>query len=218
MVASSQDANESRFTSTLNLARKGDASALDELATHMYPTVQAEVHRKLSMDLRVGRPWLASRLSTGDIVQDVFSSVIRDVKAFSGETEEAFRGYLAMVIRNRILDSIRFHEAARRDGRRRRSLEGNVDEVGPAKQPDPMENAIMEESNTLVWKAMADLDEKDQLLVRARMEGSTSFAELAEQLGYGSESSARRAFFEAQAFLALRLRELNDLTRGDQPK
>jgi len=42
--------------------------------------------------------------------------------------------------------------------------------------------------------------------LRARLEGLASFRELAEQLGYGSESAARRAFFEAQARLVLRLR------------
>jgi hypothetical protein len=46
--------------------------------------------------------------------------------------------------------------------------------------------------------------------VRARAEDLASFEELAQQLGYGSESSARRAFFAAQARLALRLQSHRD--------
>jgi hypothetical protein len=38
------------------------------------------------------------------------------------------------------------------------------------------------------------------------MQGTASFRELAEQLGYGSEAAARRAFFDAQARLVLWLK------------
>ena len=54
-------------------------------------------------------------------------------------------------------------------------------------------------------EALTEFSHKDQLLLRARLEGTATFAELAEQLGYGSSSAARRAFHTAQAHLAFLL-------------
>ena len=55
--------------------------------------------------------------------------------------------------------------------------------------------------------ALADFEPREQHLLRARLDGVASFRELAAQLGYGSDSAARRAFYDAQARLALRLKD-----------
>lgn len=188
------------FEETLSRARAGDQSALEELFRRFYPRVESTVHRNLSMDVRQSRPWLSTRFSTGDVVQDVFRSVLMDLDAFQGNTEAAFAGYLAMVVRNRILDAVRFHEAARRDGRRpvvdtaSMSLEG--------KSRDPVEEALLNETNERFLAALSSFPERERLLLRARFEKTASFEDLAEQLGYGSISSVRRAFFVAQARIA----------------
>lgn len=202
------------FEAVLLRARQGEASALNELVTRFYDRVQADVHRRLSQDMRRGRGWLLARFSTGDVVQEVFDSVIRDLDAFRGDTEDAFQGFLAVVIRNRIIDSVRHHEAARRDGRR------SVDEEdGPAAsaktQYDPAVAASRAEEADRLHESLAELDSREQHLVRARMEGVASFAELAAQLGYGSESAARRAYYNTVARLAMRLRETGTDTDED---
>lgn len=193
------------FDELLAQARTGDAEALDRMIRRYYEAVRAAVHQQLAIDLRASRPWLTSRFSTGDIVQEVFESVLTDLGAFRGHSEDAFCGYLAMIVRNRIIDAIRYHQAGCRDGRLSLELQELADHGGPE---DPAKAASDVESAKLVLSALSQLDEPTRLLVRARLEGTASFAELASQLGYGSDSSARRAFFDAQAKLAIHLREL----------
>jgi RNA polymerase sigma factor (sigma-70 family) len=191
------------FPTLLEGARRKEPKALDELARRFYPGVERLVHHRLATDIRYRRPWVSARFSTGDVVQSVFEGVLRDLDAFAGSTEEAFVGYLSTVVRNRILDALRFHEAAQRDGRRGVPLEENGDEEGG--EPDPADAAISAEKMTLLLATLEEFEPRVRHLLRARMEGLASFRELAEQLGYGSESAARRAYFDAQAKLALRL-------------
>lgn len=191
------------FKATLAAARAGDARALDALAQRFYPTVERIVHHRLATDLRTSRPWLTARFSTGDVVQEVFQGVLRDLGAFAGATEEAFTGYLAMVVRNRIIDAVRFHEADRRDGRRSFGTPDELDFEGGS--ADPAQTVATEEQVQRLFASFQHFAPREQLLLRARIEGVASFSELAAQLGYGSESAARRAFYAAQARLTLLL-------------
>ncbi len=196
------DAEE--FHRALDRAQRGDPAALEALTRRYYPTVQALVHHRLASDMRRSRPWLTSRFSTGDIVQEVFQGVLRDVGAFAGETEEAFVGFLATMVRNRIIDAVRFHEASQRDGRRGQGMQPGFDAEGSER--DPAEAVASAEELERFFEALAAFSPREQHLLRARLDGVATFKELAAQLGYGSESAARRAFFDVQAKLALRLR------------
>ncbi|MEL6715272.1 MAG: sigma-70 family RNA polymerase sigma factor, partial [Planctomycetota bacterium] len=106
------------LSATLERARAGDEGAREELFRALYPTVERLVHRGLSQDVRRGRPWLAARFSTGDVVQEVFRRLLADLPSFVGSHERALVGYLAASIRHRLIDAVRFHEASQRDGRR----------------------------------------------------------------------------------------------------
>lgn len=200
-----KDVNEALpFREALERARQGDSEALDLLARRFYPTVQGLVHHRLATDLRRSRPWLAARFSTGDVVQEVFDGVLRDLGAFVGDNEDSFVGYLAAVVRNRIIDAIRFHEAAQRDGRRMHSLGTKFDAEDGA--PDPADDAMSAEESERLYLALAQFELREQHLLRARLDGDSTFAELAVQLGYSSPTAARRAFYDAQARLTLLLR------------
>lgn len=199
----SPDRSSAAFLETLERAKQGQRDARNELIEQFYPQVRSIVHRSLATDLRTNRPWLAARFSTGDVVQEVFRSVIDDLHAFEGQTEKAFAGYLSMLVRNRIIDAIRFHEADRRDGRL--SAPSPEDDQHESGHELPAGEAERREQRDLLYRALEELPERERLLVRARFEESASFKELAEQLGYGSESAARRAYTAAQARLAVRL-------------
>ena len=194
------------FAELLTSARRGETKALAILTERYYPTVQELVHHRLASDVRTGRPWLTARFSTGDVVHDVFYGVLRDLDAFAGSTEDAFIGYLVVVTRNRIIDMVRFHEADRRDGRRGSALPDGMDLASSRSGPASMAASL--EQIELIQHALNEFDAREQHLLRARIEGQATFAELAEQLGYDTESGARRAFYTAQARLALILKDI----------
>ena len=194
------------FGVALEAARRGDAEALGLLAERFYPTVQRLVHRRLELDLRASRPWLATRFSTGDVVQEVFLGVLKDLSAFAGDNEGAFVGYLAIVVRNRIIDAVRFHEADRRDGRRAGPSADQLDLAGPGGDPTAELGTV--EQRDRLHEVLKTFPPREQLLLRARLENLATFRELAEQLGYHTESGARRAYYAAHARLALALKGL----------
>ena len=202
------------FLTLLASARNHDSVALDELFERFYERVQADVHRRLARDVRISRPWLKARFSTGDVVQEVFRSILSDLETFGGSTEDAFAGWLSVVARNRIVDSIRFHEADCRDGRKVQPIAEDEEQLQNSRGTDPMVSAARQEEIQRLENALKEFEPRVQLLVRARAEDLASFEELAEQLGFGSESSARRAFFAAQARLALKLRQPREGSGG----
>lgn len=194
---------EARFHSTLGAARDGDAEAMERLFQEYYPRVKEMVHQGLARDLRRHRPWLIARFSTGDVVQEVFRSLLKDLSGFRGQTEDAFRGYLAMLVRNRLLDAVRYHESAQRDGRRTRQTPQGLD--SPSAGPDPESAALDAEEIEDFHAVLESFPEHERLLLRARLEQGAMFKNLAAQLGYSSRAAARRAFISAQAQLVIRL-------------
>lgn len=191
------------FASLLERARSGESAALEELTARYYADVQRMVSDRLWRDLAGSRAWLASRFSTGDVVQEVFFDVVRDLDGFRGNTADAFRGYLSIVVRNRILDVVRHHVALRRDVRR--SVRTGVEPVLRTDRMGPLERAASEEEITRVREHLDAFEPRVRHLLRARLEGLATFGELAEQLGYETESGARRAYYVARAKLALAL-------------
>lgn len=193
------------FDAALAAARRGDVDALELLAERFYPTVRRLVHHRLETDLRASRPWLAARFSTADVVQEVFLGVLRDLSTFAGTSESAFVGYLAMVVRNRVVDAVRFHGAERRDGRRISRIDERGDLQGH--DLDPAADAAGTEQLERLDAALRTFEPRERLLLRARIEELATFQELADQLGYASESGARRAYYAAKARLALAMKE-----------
>ncbi|MCA8953047.1 MAG: sigma-70 family RNA polymerase sigma factor [Planctomycetes bacterium] len=195
----------SDFQLRLAAARRGERQALDALFERFYARVQAQVHQLLVRDLRDRRPWLASMFSTGDVVQEVFVRVLRDLPEFRGESEAEFVGYLAAIMKNRLRDAVRFHEALQRDRRRVQS----ADEEAPAARPeDPADRLITCDELARYSDALARCSQRERELLSARFDSDgepPTFAELATRFGYPTEGAARKAFFVVKARLLARL-------------
>lgn len=198
------------FPKVLAAARQGDREALDRLIAQLYPAVRDLVHASLATDLRRKRPWLTALFSTGDVVQEVFCGVIRDLDDFHSAHEGAFVNYLATMVKNRLMDTVRFHQAMRRDVRRTTDIEG--DDL--AARSDPLEVAELEDELRAYARALATFPQREQLLLRERLNGTQTFRELAELLGYSSEDAVRRAFHAAQARLLVRLGRYQEGNQG----
>ncbi|MFK7742300.1 MAG: RNA polymerase sigma factor [Planctomycetota bacterium] len=185
-----------------------DRAALDELCQRHYPAVHDRVHRLLARDIRRGRGWLSSVLSTGDLVHEVFLGVVRDFDGFRGSSDQQFVAYLARLVRNRLVDTVRFHEAAQRDGRRK----ADISTDGPSSAPSPQAVLIQREDVQLVQEILDSFPDRDRALLRGRIEDGEPFGRLAHALGYASADSARKMFRSIQARLLARL----ELRRGAQ--
>lgn len=196
------------FGRRLEEAKAGDVGALEAVCQSCYARVSELVHRRLARDLRKGRPWLTAKFSTGDVVQDVFYQLTRDLRGFEGRTRDELVSYLATSVKNRLTDAIRFHEARQRDGRRTIGPEGQAELRDKA--PGPGSNAVFVEEQARISAALDALPEIDRELLQGRLFESLSFKELAGRNGYSSLFSARRAFYAAEAKLMLALESGED--------
>ncbi|MCB9876867.1 MAG: sigma-70 family RNA polymerase sigma factor [Planctomycetes bacterium] len=190
----------------LRRARAGDREAQDELVTRFEARVRALVHGQLQRRLRPQQHALLRQLSTGDIVQEVFVDVLRNLGRWDGDREEAFVALLATLVEHRLVDQVRRSQAARRDVRR-------VGDAGPATvgavagEAGPATMAGDHEQLRIYSEVLATFDERDRALLSLRHEQRLEFAELAERLGWQTPDAARKAFHLLQGRLLLRLRE-----------
>ena len=151
--------------------------------------------------------------STGDVVQEVFCGVIRDLDGFHSVHDGAFVKYLATMVKNRLVDAVRFHEAMRRDVRRTRD-QVDDDAAAASEHADPRAVAEREDQLRAYARVVATFPQREQVLLRERLYGNQTFKHLAEVLSYPSEDAARKAFHTAQARLLLRLRSLEEGPTG----
>jgi RNA polymerase sigma factor (sigma-70 family) len=186
----------------------GDADARSELVRTYYPRVQAIVHRELEADFRRQHRWILPLFSTRDVVQDVFVGVVDALEGCDFPNEQAFVGYLATLVRNRLLDAVRFHEAHKRDARRdaRGADPAVVEARTDERAPIPLLAAELAEQAELLREVLAGLGERHRELIQLRIVDGETFPAIAERLGYASAETARQAFVDAQARLLIKLR------------
>ncbi len=202
---------------TLARAAQGDRSALQSLLAELYPRVRELVHRELAQDFRRRHRWMLPLFSTGDVVQDVFVGVIQSLDGFVAADADALIRYTATLVQHRLLDSVRYHEAQRRDQRRRQDEpeEGLGAAPIPARDPTPSLTAALREQVGIYRAVLEDLPEKQRLLLELRLSDELPFATIATRLAIASADAARKAFHEAQARLLVKLRARGLKPPGD---
>lgn len=199
----------------------GEPAARDALCARYYPQVQQRVHRELDRDFRRHHRWILPLFSTGDVVQDVFVSVLSALDAsFTPADEDALVRYLSTLCRNRLVDAVRHHEADRRDPRRQVRPSGpdaGLDDSGdpwalPGDDPTPSVAAALGEHLRVFREVLDTFPEQTRALLELRLCDELAFDEIAERLGWATANAAGKAFRSARARLLLRLQE-----RGVQP-
>jgi RNA polymerase sigma factor (sigma-70 family) len=199
----------------LRAARQGDESARDELLRRHYPTVQRMVHTWLGSDVRTSRPWVSSLFSTGDVVQEVFLGVLRDLGDVRADDEDSFVSLLATLVKNRVVDALRRHQAVCRDARRSRHEDPAITRPGPEAE-NPAHRAAIRDAIESYRAELLRLSRREQALMERRFERGEAWAVIARELAYPSEDAARKAFVSAKARLLARLaRSLDTPQRGN---
>lgn len=184
---------------------RGDAAARDALARSMYPRVRERVHRELQGDFRKSNPWMMALFSTGDVVQDVFLAVLGSLGETEFADEDAFIGYLATLVQNRLVDAVRHHRAQRRDAQRVADRASDTTVVDP-RQVNPALAAQLAEQAALLREVLQTFDDRRRALLLMRLVDGAPYAEIATKLGYASDETARQAFVDAQARLLVKAR------------
>lgn len=189
----------------------GDESAKTELIQRFYPKVQTIVHHQLEQDFRKRHKWILPLFSTRDVVHDVFAAVVAGLdESATFPDEGAFIAYLATMVRNRLLDAVRHHEAGKRDARRR--IEGGntaVANFAPTARSGgstPDIAADLAEQAEALREILDGFPERQRALLTLRMMDGETYPEIAKQLGFASAETARQSFVDAQAKLLVKLR------------
>jgi DNA-directed RNA polymerase specialized sigma24 family protein len=107
-----------------------------------------------------------------------------------------------MVVRNRLIDTIRFHQAARRDRRRVRVVNEEIEANEPiSRRRGPATRVTSSEQQALFQAALKNFEERERILLRERLECQTAYQALADRLGYPTADAARKAFSTARSRL-----------------
>lgn len=189
-------------------AAGGDDAACGRLVEACYADVRARVHKELQGDFRKRHKWILPLFSTHDVVHEVLAAVVRDLADTQFAGPEPFFAYLGTLVRHRLLDAVRFHEAARRDSRKQVE-EPSVGMAAIAADPreaTPTLAASLGERAGLVREALAELPERQRRMLELRLLEDQTFPQIKAALGYASDETARQAFHDAQARLLVKLR------------
>jgi RNA polymerase sigma-70 factor, ECF subfamily len=189
-------------------AAAGDRAAQERVVAICLPEVRALVHRELQQDFRQRHRWILPLFSTQDVVHEVLAAVVQELADTQFAGPEPFCAYLGTLVRHRLLDAVRFHEAARRDGRKQvgEPTAGMAEVAADRREATPTLAASLGERASLVRDALGELPERHRRLLELRLLEEATFPQIRTALGYASDETARQACLDAQAKLLVKLR------------
>ena len=181
-------------------ARDGDSCALEALFERYYPRVCRIVSLRLGQTMR-------RFLDHEDLVQDSLMDAFRSLDGFGRRSEGSFRNWLACVVENNIRDQWRRATAAKRGGVPAPSMPKCGDSLlseslFPGRGPTPSQAAAARELEERLEQALLSLDERLRRVIEMRRLCGMSYAEIAEELELGGESSARSLLARAVSKLS----------------
>jgi RNA polymerase sigma factor (TIGR02999 family) len=181
----------SQITLLLESHRAGDADALNRLATVLYPELKAMARRRTA-----GKPGLGATT----LVQETFLKLLSGGE-IQPEDRRQFFALTATIMRQVIVDEVRYAMAGKRDGHEVTLTES----VMPAESQEKAEFLL--EVDEMLGTLEAE-DERQARVFECRYFAGLTTAETAEALGV-SERSVERSWSSARA----RIAELMEDTR-----
>jgi RNA polymerase sigma-70 factor (ECF subfamily) len=175
----------------LDRARRGDATALEQLLDRCVPPLRRWAHGRLPAPLRGPQ-------ETADLVQNAVMATLNRLDAFEVRHQGALQAYLRTAVLNQIRDLVRQQQ------RRPRMTE--LPEAVLDREPSPLEQAIGAENVERYEAAVERLPQADQEAIIGRLELQYTYDELAVVLGKPSPDAARMAVTRALKRLAEEMR------------
>jgi RNA polymerase sigma-70 factor (ECF subfamily) len=179
--------NPSDTEQRVRAARSGDRTALNDLLTCYLPWVRQTVALRLRRSLR---EWC----EFDDIVQESLLDAFRSLGAFV-EHEGSFANWLAGIVLNNIRDAARKSaRQCRNPDRVEQRLDGSPSGSAPgiaSRDASPSQLAQAQELEDRVERAMLALSDAHREILVLRDRCNLQYAEIATQLGFKNEDTAR---------------------------
>jgi RNA polymerase sigma-70 factor (ECF subfamily) len=199
----------SDITALLEEAREGDKAALGRILASY------SAYMNLLARLQVGRQ-LQGKLDAGDVVQETFLEVHRQIRQFRGSSESEFLAWMRTILAGQIASIIRRYIGTRgRDVKLERELAVQLDQSSQlldrglvASRSTPSQHAVRRERAVLLAQALSTLPEDYREVIICRQLEELSFADVARRMKR-SEDSVQKLWVRALAMLR---RSLGDLT------
>lgn len=197
------------FQETVTLVRRtqaGDREAERTLFERYLPRVRQIVA------LRIGKP-MRELSEDEDIVQDSLLDAFRKLQDLEHVSEGSFHNWVVCLVENNIRDHWRRGRAEKRGAGRVKPFadyETSVlaQSIPTGRDPSPSAVARGREMEEGLERALLSLSERHRRVIDLRRLCEMSYAEIAQAMGLGSESSARSLYSRAITELSKRLGSL----------
>jgi len=169
-------------------AQEGNKEALEFLFSRYLPRVKRIVSLKMGYDLR-------NLFENDDIVQDAMLQAFRSLPSYRGGSNAGFLSWISRCVENRIVDAIRKQTARKRcphvNSRAVSVKLGSLSGIPDMKQMRPSQICQAKELRGKIDEAFASLSEHFREVLTLRLLCGMSYREIAQELGFASEGSAR---------------------------
>jgi RNA polymerase sigma-70 factor (ECF subfamily) len=145
---------------------------------------------------------LQFRLDDSDLVQETLVRAIRGAGDFKGTTDIELQHWLREILKNQLIDNIRFHSRQQRDVAR--DVREPMPELVDTGQT-PSEAIKQRDSDQRLWLTVAELPEDYRTVVLLRQQMDLSFQEIGERMGKSADA-VRMMWGRALVMLGQRLR------------
>lgn len=173
---------QERFTRLLSGAHEGDKEAFDCLC-------DAESRQRWLLAISSGLPPdLRSKVDPEDVLQDAVKQAWQDIGDFQGESRQRFRCWLSGVVRNRLLDAIRFHHQPKRDARRDGQASHPSRVAAMRDDHTPSKSVARRERLARITAVLDELPESYRAVVVLRYLEDFSTKEVAQMLGISANN------------------------------
>jgi RNA polymerase sigma-70 factor (ECF subfamily) len=146
---------------------------------------------------------LRFRMDDSDLVQESLVRAVRSANEFRGTTESELEQWLRGILKNQLIDSIRFHHRQQRDVAR--DLHIAINNL-KGKEETPSEVVSWRESCARLWAIVEDLPEDYQEVILLRQQMDLSFAEIGQRMGRSADA-VRMLWGRAVLMLGQKLKE-----------